>query len=453
MNREREYKIQCFPYPNEHSFRVKSPSLFQKESFRRKTLKPGITIIIGRMKDKETTTTQSYRFNKNKYTFEEAKKWLDENNVKTMSQEKATQAFVRLYTEIQALDQSDIIKKIPDSVLENIKKTDKHPFFQMYSVCHEGVSQPKMFDQNNNVEESLPITWTREAIKTIAKAVKSGIKFFLGHNETNDNITQKEVGKVIHAFQEEIKGKLHQLVIGYFPDKNDVIEKDICSQEASWTFIKKAGKLYADTCKKITGIALENSNNAEPAFRGAKRLGFVQAFGSGNEPPGKGENNMTFKEVQQAIKDLNIYPSHIFNEDDLKNDRKFGSMFDKITSLETKNNTLESEMKNMNDEFSKLKRNDNLNTAKTRINKYMKEKALPENIQLFIEKSFEEDKENFDDLSDDGLTKYIDKETKIYQRVMKNLGEEDVTLNNGDGNPPKDEEDYESPEFNEFLEE
>jgi hypothetical protein len=446
------------PYPNEHAFRIMKPNLFEKQSFRKKTIKPGIIIIVGRLKGKDTTTTQSYRFNKGKFTFEEAKKWIKEHDVKTILQEKATgkeiKAFIRLYSNIQALGQNDIIKKIPSDVLAKIKENDSHPFFQMYSICHEGESTPKIFGANNKVEKSQPISWTKKAIESMANVIKVGVKFFQGHNKTNSDITQKEVGKVIHAFQEEIDGKLHQVVIGYFPEKKAVINNDVCSQEASWTFIEQAGQLIADTCKKITGIALENSKIAEPAFKDAKRLGFVQAFeSSGDEQPGEGEKAMTFEEIKQGIKDLNIYPNHIFNEDDLKNDRKFGPLFDKISTLEKENKALDENLKKNNDEFMTLKRSSNLNTAKTRIGKYMQEKSLPKPMQLFIEKSFDEDKENIEDLSDDGLTKYIDKETKIYQRVMKNIDNENISIDTGDGKDIADKEDYATPENNEFLEE
>jgi cation transport regulator ChaB len=372
---------------------------------------------------------------------------------------KKIQAFVKLYSGIQALDQNDIIKKIPPDILRGIKSIDPHPFFQMYSVAHEGVSVPKIEGEGYK-----PITWTKKAIQSIKNVIKVGVKFFQGHNETNEKITQKELGKVIHAFQEEINGKLHQIVIGYFPNKEDVINNDVCSQEATWNIIENAGKLFADTCNKITGIALENSKNAKPAFKDAKRLGFIQAFGndlgdksensSGNEQPGKGAKKMsiTFEDVKQGIKDLNIYPSHVFSQDDLKNDREFGTIFDKLSTLENEKNDLEKKSKELVDEMGSLKRSNNLNTAKARINKYVTEKNLPDKIKMFIEKSFDDDKESIEDLSDEGLETYIDKETKIFQRVMGNIGEEDIKLNSGDDNAVKSE-DYSDPKNNEFLDE
>lgn len=49
------------PFPNEHACRVKDPAGFQKGSFRR--MKRGkLSIIIGRLKGKTTTTTQAFRY-------------------------------------------------------------------------------------------------------------------------------------------------------------------------------------------------------------------------------------------------------------------------------------------------------------------------------------------------------------------------------------------------------
>jgi hypothetical protein len=61
------------PYPNEHSCRLKDPGSFQKDSFRR--IKRGkLSIIIGKLTGKTTTTAQAYRYPKTSWTEAEAKK-------------------------------------------------------------------------------------------------------------------------------------------------------------------------------------------------------------------------------------------------------------------------------------------------------------------------------------------------------------------------------------------
>lgn len=60
------------PFPNEHACRIRNPGDFQKESFRR--IKQGkVSIIIGRLKGKSTTTTQSIRYPIKNYTAEQAR--------------------------------------------------------------------------------------------------------------------------------------------------------------------------------------------------------------------------------------------------------------------------------------------------------------------------------------------------------------------------------------------
>ena len=66
------------PYPNEHSCRIKEPGLFEEGSFRR--ISQGkLSIIIGRLKGKETTTTQAFRYPIGKWDKDEARKHCEEH--------------------------------------------------------------------------------------------------------------------------------------------------------------------------------------------------------------------------------------------------------------------------------------------------------------------------------------------------------------------------------------
>lgn len=80
------------PFPNEHSARIRNPGEFQKDSFRRKNIETGIDIIIGRLKGKKTTTIQSYRFKKDKFTVAQAKKWLKDHDIEYISFEPAEES-------------------------------------------------------------------------------------------------------------------------------------------------------------------------------------------------------------------------------------------------------------------------------------------------------------------------------------------------------------------------
>lgn len=66
------------PISGEHACRIKSPDLFEKNSFRR--IQQGkLSIIIGRLKGKETTTTQSFRYPVNKWSETEAEEHCKKN--------------------------------------------------------------------------------------------------------------------------------------------------------------------------------------------------------------------------------------------------------------------------------------------------------------------------------------------------------------------------------------
>jgi hypothetical protein len=292
------------PYPNEHAGRVHDPK--QYESFARKKIANGISAIFGVKNGK--SEIQAYRFDKDVFTPEEAKKWLDDHNIKLISFEKASgkiKAFISLQCTALSLTSDEIIALIDGSLLSKIRAHDPHPFFQAYSICHEGTSQPTILG-----EKSKPIHWTRQAVESIKKVVAKGVKFFRGHNSDNSTDNRESLGEVVADMQKEIGGVLHHIVVGYFPDKEKVKDADICSQEANWNLFQKAGEWFAGAIKDLTGIALSNSRVDQPAFSGAKRLGMVQAFnmqfggpGSGRRPEG-GSKETDDEFYDKAVSDI-----------------------------------------------------------------------------------------------------------------------------------------------------
>lgn len=67
------------PYPNEASCRIREPGEFEQNSFRR--IKSGIlSIIIGKLKGKTTTTTQAYRYPISDWTEDAARKHCRDND-------------------------------------------------------------------------------------------------------------------------------------------------------------------------------------------------------------------------------------------------------------------------------------------------------------------------------------------------------------------------------------
>jgi len=68
-------------------FRQREPNEFKRGSFRTITLseKKGIKAVIGVLKEKTTTVIQSFIFDKDKFTVDEAKAWLKDHNVEELT--------------------------------------------------------------------------------------------------------------------------------------------------------------------------------------------------------------------------------------------------------------------------------------------------------------------------------------------------------------------------------
>lgn len=445
------------PFPNEHAARIVSPEGFER--FARKNIKPGIDIILG-IKDGKSTT-QSYRFKKSKFSADEAKAWLKKNNIKYISFEKAarakTQSFVYLQVhKIQAFSKDQILALIPPNILAEIKTKDPHPFFQAYSIAHEGISSPKVLG-----DTSKPIHWTKKAIQSIKNIITKGIKFFFGHNEDNSTENRRILGEVIADTQQEIDGILHHIVISYHsPEIRDEVKQyDIVSQEAEWNFFEAAQNLIADTVEKITGIAMGSSKNDTPAFFGAKRLAMVQALDNDEEP---GEpvleenkemtkeellNSITFHDLKPIIEKLNVFPSQLFSIEQLKADRNL-TVFQElenaqkqITEYEEKNKTLIQQTLKANaaQRFKELIDDQNL--------------KLTDGQRKYLESLKSDD---FDDLTDEGLLNFRDNALKWYSRVnASSTDASQVVITNPDvnNNQSTNSDDYTKVDNNPLLDE
>ncbi len=77
------------PYPNWHAARIVDPDSFIASSFRNKTIADGIELILGKKTEDGPMETQAVRFDKDKFTPEEARKWLKDNDYSPISFESA----------------------------------------------------------------------------------------------------------------------------------------------------------------------------------------------------------------------------------------------------------------------------------------------------------------------------------------------------------------------------
>lgn len=423
------------PYPNEHAARIIQPSRFQAESFRRKKISNGISIIMGRMAGSDKMTAQAYRFLKSAYTAQEARKWLKDHNIKYISFEpaaKAIQSFVNLQG-FQASDftEQQIIEMIPKETMDKIKEKDAHPFFQVYSICHPGVSTPKVLNAENK-----PITWVTKAVQSIKNLVLTGVKLFSGHNKDNSTDNRKVIGEVVHDFQQEINGDLHHLVITYHNPKvkNEAKQYDICSQEAVWNLIETAKGYLAGKIEKLTGIALGKSDNEAPAFAGAQRRGMVQAMiqsfdkqrqpersqSMGTEDFGK----ITITQLKQICEERNVWPWQIFTEDQIKNDKVFGKIYYENTKLKEEINQVaktitekDKQISEFNQKENQLKLTNFRETAKKRIDLMMQLGNVTEAQRKFVELKFNPENLTIEQLTDEALQTTLNQILSERQRL------------------------------------
>jgi hypothetical protein len=354
------------------------------------------------------------------------------------------QAFhmIHAFSEIK-LSQTEILNNISPNDLSKIKSDNAHPYFRAYSIAHEGISVPKIIGEGYK-----KIAWPRRAIQSLKNITVKGIKFFKGHNEDNTTDNREYFGEVIGNFEKEIDGKIHHIVIGYFPDKSSVVNDDIVSMEADWSFVKNAGKWIADKIDSITGIALGDSSVDTPAFSGAKMLGAVQALEGEKE---KKIMEITFQDVQKFVQDHNVWPWQLFSIEQVKADREIGKYFiefeakqkklsEDLQAITDKAKAAEDKLKLVEGEYNKT-------TAKTRLESHLKTNniTLTEKEKLFLDTQFK----TLSDYSDDSLKKFVDTSKELYKDLAKSglFGEKEKIIDVGTNPGTKKEDNLKDNEF------
>ena len=78
------------PYPTEHAARLVRPSEFAIQSFQRRSLGGGVSVILANREGSSTLEAQAYRFDHKKFTPQAAQKWVKDHDAKILSFEPAT---------------------------------------------------------------------------------------------------------------------------------------------------------------------------------------------------------------------------------------------------------------------------------------------------------------------------------------------------------------------------
>ena len=139
------------PFNVEHSGRVKNPNLFVPASFRRKEITDGISIVIGKLKTDPTgsTVVQTYRFNKVKFTAEQARKWLKDHKIDTISFEAAKNEV----TETQFKNRlNEVIWRHKNGRVIGIRQQDDKIFSREDKIVHYQTKMDKLNTRLLNAE-------------------------------------------------------------------------------------------------------------------------------------------------------------------------------------------------------------------------------------------------------------------------------------------------------------
>ena len=325
---------------------------------------------------------------------------------------------IKIQATAAILTVDEIKNAIPAETIAEIKKTDKNPLFQAYSLVQEGTSNPRSVGET----DSQSIAWPRRAIESAKNVLKKGLQFFGGHNADNSTNGRKALAEFVGRLAKDVGGRLHEIVIGYFPDKENAKKYDVCSVEADIDTTEIPGSMtIAEKFERITGIALGNSAHDTPAFAGAKKLLSVQCF-EGGKPSKKtiqgtenpsGGNPMTFEELRAQAKAMNVHPSQLYSLEEIKADRTFSAVFDERDLLKTENEGLkktgETSTKKLADQEKQILRND----AKTRLDSFIPENAT-EGQKAFIAKKVKSKFDKLEDLTDDGLKGFVNENIEDY---------------------------------------
>jgi hypothetical protein len=358
------------------------------------------------------------------------------------------------------LTQEEILAIIPKDVLSEIKAKDEHPYFDAYSICHDGVSKPKLLEEGKHEA----IQWPKSAVKSIGNVIKKGIKFFHKHNVDNSTDDRKELGEIVANTEKEIDGKLHSIAIGYFPPetREEVKKYDICSQESVWWYIKEAGKRVADKIEELTGIALSSSKEDEPAFQESGRLATVQCFESDGEPDNinggepKKDKIMTLNDVKDYIRENKVHIAQLdFTIEDVKADRVLGKVFDdlerKVEDLTKEKETYSKEKETYTKQIDEYVKRENLNTAKDRFSKIVVDMKLGDKEKKFIETRF--GKETIEDFGDENLKKFVEDKREEFKQLAPIFSDTPIFEANKPTDQNQDADDMTKKENNELLDE
>jgi hypothetical protein len=326
--------------------------------------------------------------------------------------------------DLQEMAADDIINYVDPATYNQIKRTDKKPLFKVFSLGHEGESEGKVLGVGNVVKR-----WVKSVIQMMHDKLKIGTKVFLHHNNDNSHQNRTPIGRLVGKALETLSNGLNALGVVYIDPSHREIETDVASIEAgfTWSPITKEIKSISD----ITGIALGNSDNMQPGFRGAVLQAQLQEF---HDKHTDGGVVMNIDEIRKAVKEGKLTPLDIFDRPDIESvefvkgyraaNKRLYEKNEELSAVPKKVEDLKSEYENRikekEDIITGYKRKENKQTAKKKLDEILKErKGLSEKHREFIKLGFDEFNVNDPEKVGDELNQFADKRVEKYKQYVK----------------------------------
>lgn len=313
--------------------------------------------------------------------------------------------------QLQNMAQSEIIGIIDKDVLEDIKKSDPHPLFKVFSVAHEGVSHGNVIGIGK-----VALRWLQNAIRKIHERIEYGTKLFHNHIQgTNSHDGRTIVGRVVGKTLDIINDKLHTLSVAYiYPEFKDV-NFDIASFEGDVLLPRDLTNepiINPQNIGKITGIAVGSSENTSPAFKGATLQTALQMMSDG----GIGENmTISLKEIMNYLKENpTVRPSTLFTKEAVLNDSVIqdaikegkADLWHQNERLKLEKEELKKKVVTAEEETKKLKTSKLKTESVAKRDSIIKDRNLADNVVKFAVKRYDKD---FNATTEENLTTDINK--------------------------------------------
>jgi len=277
----------------------------------------------------------------------------------------------------------------------------KGKIVNVYLLAKEGISRPRILNS-----KSKPLLWTRDAIKSLADKVKSGIQAFNGHAETNSTYNRDKIGEVVGSFVQEIGGKLNHYV-AIASDRNHPY--NVISMESTVEY-KDEGEIgIVDRVLDVTAVALGIKGRDIPGIEGTELIAQMQFFEE--DKLYRSSKTMNLEEVRRLIRENNWKVSDLFDfkkivgkiklEDDQivyeaeEADPAINNIIEKYV-LKQINPVLEERKRKLQQyepivqEYKTLKLESEKQRAKNQIDVLVKERSLTDGHKKFLESVFDE---------------------------------------------------------------